>query len=123
MAKNQINTNDIVMVSVPVEEPVPQPRALKSKSVIPQYRLHLHKPNGQLRVEIPKAIFTEMSGRWGDIIRCISENRFQTVDQICEAVWAMERRTFNRGHDRTRAKIEECIIQLHESGLLMAQTP
>jgi len=36
-------------------------------------------------------------------------------------VWTAERKTVNRGHDRTRKQIEDAIADLHESGILSAR--
>lgn len=105
----------------PATVPVPQPVKAPTKPEVLTYRLNLHKGNGQLRSEISKGVYYEMSRRHGDIIRAISNNKFQTMDEICDDVWAAERRNFNRGHDRTRKQIEEAVADLLESGCLVSR--
>ena len=75
-----------------------------------------------MRSEISKAAFTEMFRKWGDIIRAISANKFQTLDEICTEVWEIEKRTFNRGHDRTRVQIEECVKELIQFNALLVKS-
>lgn len=106
-----------VDTSVPVITPVQPPKKVESpKPEVLSYRLNLYKGNGQLRSEISKGVFYEMSRRHGDIIRAISTNKYHTLDEICENVWAAERKNFNRGHDRTRKQIEEAVSDLAETG-------
>lgn len=102
----QIKKTEPLKITTPPKPSVPLPRTVIS------YKMNIYRSNGQLRPDISKAVFLEMSRRWGDIMRVISNNRFQTIDEICETVWAAERRIFNRGHDRTRKQIEECISDL-----------
>jgi hypothetical protein len=105
-------------VVVPVT-PVKKPEPVKQEVLT--YRLNLYKGNGQLRAEIGKGVFYEMSRRHGDIIRAISNNKFHTIDEICDSVWAAERKNFNRGHDRTRKQIEEAVSDLVETGCLLTR--
>lgn len=111
--------------TVPVVEvaPVVVPVAptKKSEPVVLTYRLNLYKGNGQLRSEIGKGVFYEMSRRHGDIIRAISNNKFHTIDEICDNVWAAERKNFNRGHDRTRKQIEEAVKDLIETSCVLTR--
>lgn len=109
---------DVAPVVVPVA-PTKKPEPVKEEVLT--YRLNLYKGNGQLRSEISKGVFYEMSRRHGDIIRAISNNKFHTIDEICENVWAAERKNFNRGHDRTRKQIEEAVSDLVETGCLLTR--
>ena len=103
--------------------PTPTPPSKKRPTPAPlTYRLNLYNGNGQLRSEIGKGVFYDMSRKYGDIIRAIRSRKFQTVDELCDVVWAAERRNFNRGHDRTRPQIEEAIKDLAESGILLTRS-
>lgn len=119
--------NPKVIEEVPVTQSPPSitPSVKKVESTKPvtlTYRLNLYKGNGQLRSEISKGVFYEMSRRHGDIIRVISNNKFHTLDEICDNVWAAERKNFNRGHDRTRKAIVEAVADLLETGCLISRT-
>jgi len=126
VAKTPVPEEEVPVVeAAPVVVPVP-PVTKKAEpvkqEVLTTYRLNLYKGNGQLRSEISKGVFYEMSRRHGDIIRAISTNKFHTIDEICENVWAAERKNFNRGHDRTRRQIEEAVLDLVETGCLLTRT-
>ena len=116
------NVPEPVVNVAPVVAPVTPPKKVEQvKHEVLTYKLNLYKGNGQLRSEISKGVFYEMSRRHGDIIRAISTNKFHTIDEICENVWAAERKNFNRGHDRTRKQIEEAVSDLVETGCLLTR--
>lgn len=109
-------------VEVHVPDPIATPLPLKLiPSTIVSYKLNLHKSNGQLRTDINKAVYTEMSRKWGDIMSIMSANKFQTLDEVCIQIWDRERRTYRRGHDRTRKQIEECMVDLTGAGFLLSR--
>lgn len=114
-----IPVKEVVAEPVPVVEP-PKPKPVKP--VVLTYKANLYRLNGQLRTEISKAVMYDMSKKYGDIISAVAANKFHTIDEVCDAVWAAERRNFNRGHDRTRPSIEKAVVDLVEAGLFVTRS-
>lgn len=113
---------DIIEVpsgSVP-DVPKPKPVPVVKKGPY-EYKLNIYRSNGLLRSDINSAVYTDMIRKWGDIIQSISSNKFVTIDDICTAVWEREKRSYRRGHDRTRVQIEECVRELVESQLMIVR--
>ena len=82
----------------------------------PKFRLNVYR-NGMVRSDISKNLFREMSAKHGDVMRAISSNNWQTMDEIVDAYWEMERRLkFEMG--RTRKKIETAVMELVEVTLV-----
>jgi hypothetical protein len=99
-----------------------KPEVKEKKKVVkpivedPKFRLNVYK-NGMVRSDISKNLFREMSAKHGDVMRAISSNNWQTMDEIVDAYWEMERRLkFEMG--RTRKKIESAVAELVEVTLV-----
>jgi hypothetical protein len=99
-----------------VEGSNPLPSAQKVEG---RYKLNLYRPNGQLRAEISKALFFDLSKHWGDLMRLIPSNRWSTVEEIVQIVWEWEKKQYRKSFTRSRKQIEEGINQLVISGVLL----
>lgn len=100
----------IITTSVPPKK-VEEPKTYK-------YKLFLYLRNGIMRPEIASNVFRNLSIKYGDIMRAISPNKFQTTDEIVESYWALERR-MKLEMKRTRKQILDAIEALDEAGVLL----
>lgn len=88
----------------------------KSKIVEPrqfQYKLNVFSHNGLLKQSIPAAVYQDMTKRHGDIMRCVSSTKWQTIDEILELVWRLEKR-MKYPSNRTRPAVERALQDLIE---------
>lgn len=102
------------------------PKGVESSNLSPsvqtlegRYKLNLYRPNGQLRAEISKAQFFDLSKNWGDLMRLIPSNRWSTTEEIVQIVWEWEKKQYRKSFTRSRKQIEEGINQLVISGVLL----
>lgn len=92
-----------------------------SNKVEIQYKLTLYRPNGTIRSDISKAVYHQAASQYGDVIRAIPANRWSNIDEICDCVWAFERRSFRKSFSRTRRQIEEAISMLLEGDIVQSR--
>jgi hypothetical protein len=86
---------------------------------IPMFKLHLYRPNGQVRADISKAVLYELSKNWGDLMKIIPSNRWSTLEEIVQMVWEWEKRQFRKTFTRTRKQIEDGVVALYQAGVLI----
>lgn len=88
---------------------------------IPLFKLHLYRPDGTLRSEVSKAMFTELARRYGDLMRCVPSHRWATMDEVCTQVWEYERKSYLKSFTRSRKEIEDGVRDMVELGAVLTK--
>ena len=84
---------------------------------IPRYKLNLYLPNGLLRPEIARGTFTQISAKYGDIMRAISLNHWCTFSEI-EVAYINLGKRLRFEPMRTSEQIANAIKEMSEMGLI-----
>lgn len=92
----------------------------KREPSVARFRLNVYGPNGTLRSNIKTEIYYDVIRRYGDIVRCISSNHWVTEDELCDAVWTMERK-MKHPTGRTRKQILAALNELIEKEFLIVK--
>jgi hypothetical protein len=82
------------------------------------FKLNLRNARGEVRVDIPKSVMYTMASRWGDLIYIIPSNRWSTMEEIAQIVWAAEKRNVRNQFNRTRKQIEDGVRELLEASVV-----
>jgi hypothetical protein len=85
-----------------------------------RYKLNVFGPNGGLRAGIPTSVYHDMCVRYGDIMRAISSTRWMTMDEVCDAVWEIEKK-MKYPSNRTRKLIEMAVAELMERTMVISR--
>jgi hypothetical protein len=109
-----------------VEVEKPEPKVVRPKLTIVEepaqpktYKLNMRRADGQLRGEISKATLLTVAAQYGDLIRSIPSSRFATMDEIVSLVWEAEKRSYLKGHPRTRKQIEDGVRHMVEAAVVV----
>ena len=84
-----------------------------------QYRMNMRAHNGEIRADLPKGLIYEMSGKWGDVMLCISANKWVTQEEVVQAVWDREKRSYIKSYTRSRKQIEDALKDLVEAQFVL----
>lgn len=88
-------------------------------AVSAQYRMNMRAHNGEIRADLPKGLIYDMSGKWGDIMLCISANKWMTQEEVVQAVWDREKRSYIKSYTRSRKQVEEALRDLVEAQFVL----
>lgn len=101
-----------------VDAPVVQKSESKTHKSEPLYRLDLYRPNGEMRADISRGLYLDMSKRYGDIMRAIPTNKWITLEEIVQGYWEMDKR-LRWEMNRTRKQIESAVFALLEATMVV----
>lgn len=107
---------EIPKIEIPKTVPAPAIHVLENK----QYKLNVYGDNGSIRSSLPSAFFTEMSRKYGDLLKAISPNQWRNLDTVCEEVWRWEKR-MKHPSNRTRKGILQGIQELVERTMVITK--
>lgn len=83
-----------------------------------KYKLNLYTDRGTIKSSFNGAVLLDVSKNYGDIMRSVSSTRYMNMDEICEAVWTVERKMRHPGN-RTRLQIETAISELVKRNMIV----
>lgn len=86
-----------------------------------KYKLNVYNNSGLIKPSISVAVFYDMSKRHGDIMRSVSSTKWMSMDEICNAVWQIERKMKYPGN-RGRKSIEAAVLDLVERSFVLTRT-
>jgi len=82
-----------------------------------KYKLNLYTHNGLLKPEISRATFSEMTRKYGEVIKSISAINWQSEEDIIKSYLNVAKRL--RLHPiKTDIEIKSAIKDLYQSGIL-----
>jgi len=82
-------------------------------------KLNMRDTKGNIKIELDQSKVLEVMGKYGDIINCISQNKFVKVDDVVELVWANENKNPRlKKFQRTRRQVEEAIQELLDNNFV-----
>lgn len=85
-----------------------------------KYKLNLYTPNGLLKPEIPRHVFTIMSTKYGDIIRSISGYQWMTITEIVQSYQNLSKR-LRFEPNRNEDQIKEAVRELIEASMVLSK--
>lgn len=80
------------------------------ETIVFKYRLDLYTSRGLLKASIPKAVFAEMSRKYGDVIRSVHSSKWSTIDEIVESYYNLDKRLrfeIRKTVDQIKLAVEE----------------
>lgn len=81
-----------------------------------RYKMNLYTPSGLLRAEISKSAFSQISVRYGDIVRAVSLNHWSTLDEIVQSYYNLSKR-LRFEPLRSKEQISKALDEMVEAGM------
>jgi hypothetical protein len=112
--KPEPTPSDNKIISPVVVESKPTPVTKKEL----RFKLNLYTSGGTIRPIFNGSVMRDISRKFGDIIRSLSSTKFMTEDEVCESVWAIEKKMRYPTH-RTRPQIKSAVQELIDRQIIV----